>query len=542
MPEFDKCTEIDSLLQVQLRSHIEDSLGKEDWIILSDSNPDGDGIPNHYSALAPNSAIKELFKKESWDISKGSGFPSEFAYYDNGQEITEYQRYGNKIGLEPIIFIRAFTGVTPPNLELSEEFRYFHNLYYDIKNKNFVHIDNEGNKEVVAIIKGYKAKVRKLYLYQFMAKRNLNLVLYVNCFKDSKYSLAQLELNETREEIKKDNLFYRFFLDEWSESKGNKSMSGILGKKIIPPPSITDVYPEINREYETFIIGKDDYGVPVNYTCDPIILDNNDHMKVKPFWLTPVHFRKDVLRKYYADPDKYQVGAQFVKNKIRGWSLQADSEHEDRVIVFLGYLGRDLPCEEQKHWKSYNISPEGGLSRQARSISVHGIWTESEMPDFRFKAKYDRVNNKWESVKGWPIYKSLRDDDKYKFEALHIPLSENQDEFEDQVENLAIVLVDSLNEEGIKKNIQRNCTGLKGIQKLEAYFQENNFSGFENHISFLRQIMNLRTGTTHRKGVKYDSAYKCLKIEDLGYTKGFVSIINKAINYLQFLDKKIKGN
>ena len=542
MPEFDKCTEIDSLLQVQLRSHIEDRLGKEDWIILSNSNPDVVGIPNHYSVFAPNSAIKELLNCDSWDISKGNGFPSEFTYYDNGQDISEYQRYGNNIGLEPIIFSRSFTGVSPPNLELSEEFRYFHNLYYDIKNKNYVNIDNEGKREVEAIIKGYMAKVRKLYLYKYMAKRNLNLVLYFECFKTSKYSLAQLGLNETRKEIKKDNLFYSFFLNERSDSKGNKSMSGILGKKIIQPPSITDVYPEINRKYETFIIGKDDYGVSVNYTCEPIILDKYDHRQEKPIWLTPIHFSKDVLSKYYADTNKYQVGSQIVKNKISGWSLQVDSAHEDRVIVFLGYLGRDLPFEEQKHWKSYNISPEGGLSRQALSISLYGIWTEPEIPDFRFKAEYERANNKWACVKGWSIYKPLRCDDKYKFEALHIPLSENQDEFEDQVENLAIVLVDSLNEEGIKKNIQRNCTGLKGIQKLEAYFQENNFSGFENHISFLRQIMNLRTGTTHRKGVKYDSAYKCLKIEDLGYTKGFVSIINKAINYLQFLDKKIKGN
>ncbi len=138
MPDFDKSAEVDSLLQVQLRSNIEDSLGKEDWVVLSDSNPDGDGIPNHYSALAPNSAIEELFENESWDISKGRGFPIEFTYYDNEHKITEYQRYGNEIGLEPIIFSRSFTGVTPPNLELNEEFRYFHNLYFDIKNKNYV--------------------------------------------------------------------------------------------------------------------------------------------------------------------------------------------------------------------------------------------------------------------------------------------------------------------------------------------------------------------------------------------------------------------
>ena len=201
------CAEVKKLQQAELRNYIESSWGEDDWIILSDSNPDGSGKPNYYSAFGSNSTIELLFQNYSWDIQKGQVFPSSFSHYQDGQENIEYYRYGNELGLIPIIFHRAWPTIQPPNLEINEEFRFFHNLYHSYKSGKFIKFDDEGNKEIIVKIKGCKAEARKLHLYQFMASRGLNLILFIECIKTSKHELKKLGLDETDSETKRNNLF-----------------------------------------------------------------------------------------------------------------------------------------------------------------------------------------------------------------------------------------------------------------------------------------------------------------------------------------------
>jgi len=535
-PEEKDAERVD-LLQLSLRNYIEESWGKEGWIVLSDSNTDGIGVPNYYSALAPDDSLPDLFETCNWDLQKIGVIPTTYDYYDDdgNLEETEYLRFGNDKGLEPLMFVRSFPGIKPPNFDLSEEFRLFHNLYHDSENNCFFKIDEEQNRTLVTKIEGYTAKVRKLELLQFLAKRKINLVLYIECFKESRFSLEEHGMEKQRLEKKEENFYYRFFVDNWSGSGRSRALSGILGKMVIRYPAINSVFPQCEEQYEEFIIGINEFGVEVKHSCEHRVLDKNDHLGRAPGWLTPVHFRKEVLRKYYAEPDKYEIGPHLIRC-LTAWSLQVDIEHRDRVICYLGYLGRDLPLLEQKHWRGYNIFPEGGLSRIAMAVSFYGVWEESEMPDFRFKSLYERVNDIWISQFGWPLFKILREDDKYKFQSLRIPLSENQAEFEDQVKNLAIILVDSLNEADIEQEVGKDEGGLRGIGKLECLFKTWMILGFETHILFLKKLMDIRAGVAHRKGDKYERGKRFFKLDEIGYVDGFAQMIFKAVNFLEFVN------
>ncbi len=78
--------------------------------------------------------------------------------------------------------------------------------------------------------------------------------------------------------------------------------------------------------------------------------------------MTPVHFDKKVLDKYYGQPSKYSVEDSYLRCASL-WGLQMDNHHNNKVCVWLGDLGRDLPYQEQLHWRSHNIPPEGGVSK-----------------------------------------------------------------------------------------------------------------------------------------------------------------------------------
>ncbi len=61
---------------------------------------------------------------------KGGGLPGCSVYYDGENEVASYHRFGDDDGVEPLVVLRDFHGVLPTFLELSEEYRHFHNLFF----------------------------------------------------------------------------------------------------------------------------------------------------------------------------------------------------------------------------------------------------------------------------------------------------------------------------------------------------------------------------------------------------------------------------
>jgi hypothetical protein len=235
----------------------------------------------------------------------------------------------------------------------------------------------------------------------------------------------------------------------------------------------------------------------------------------------------------------YSVEAGYIRCGYQ-WGLQVDDEHKDHIVVFLGDLGRSLPHEDQIYWKSYNVPPEGGISKGCYQRSFLLMWTPTQNPEFIFKGRFRRFQEVWEKKFGWPLFLPLREDDKHLFASLHIPLNDEQAEFDGQVLALAKLMVDSLNEAEIAKLLPTKIPEEKGIAKFERFLTMSGVAA-QPIGTFFRRIYGLRHGVGHRKGDSYEKAATFFRVGKMPLKQVFVEILIIATELLQLLDQRFIG-
>lgn len=491
-----------------------------------------------HCALIPNSLKNVVLQQSNWDLQTDGGYPGFISIEDNNGEYFEnvYNRYGNENGIEPLIISRYFSGIKPDYKEISEEFRLFHKLFFDSINNKYIKIDSNGDEHDVIIIEQNVIKVKTHYLKQYLTARDMSLAINISFIKFSKQSISNYEIEEHEEIIKGENYIFHFSL-QLNPFKRNEietvSNSLLSGKFLISGYESFNFSTWFEEEniYEEFKIGQDSKGNAILHTCNPEITKGKS--------LTPIYFSKTVLQKYYNEPYKYKVNDNYIS--CGGlWGLRLDMNQHEFVIVALGDLGRDLSYKEQQYWKSYNLIPEGGYSHTTFKRWIDGEFADSDREDLIFKSKFEYFRNKWYEKYQWDLFNQLPKKDFHHFSTLRIPLTENQSEFDTQVISLTKLIIDSINEKAIKKYIQIEDKD-KGITKLEKYFQFRQFSNFEFHIHFLRELQNLRsTGSAHLKGKNYEKAILNFRIKEIGLIKGFEYILKSANELIDYLLLNIK--
>src|SRR3989449_7861468 len=154
-------------------------------------------------------------------------------------------------------------------------------------------------------------------------------------------------------------------------------------------------------------------GEPVEHTSNHEKLGNYFGANADaPHYLTPIYFRKEVLGKYYGDPDRYSVSDGRL-SCFALWGCQIDNNHPTHVVVFLGDLGRDLPYEERLHWRQFNVPPEGGVSKTNFQRSFLAQFADAEASDLTFRQEFSEIMNQWEMACGWPLFLALSPDDEH---------------------------------------------------------------------------------------------------------------------------------
>ena len=169
------------------------------------------------------------------------------------------------------------------------------------------------------------------------------------------------------------------------------------------------------------------------------------------------------------------------------------------------------------------------------------IATEAESLDFVFKKTYTKINNLFEAKKGWPLFLPLTEQDTYNFETLRIPINNSIAEMDMLVLSLVKILIDSLNEKNISKQLTGSYEKLVGsIAKIEAMFSEKSIPDYDKHIKFLRNLQELRSsGTGHRKGKGYQKITKVFDVKKENYAETFSAILSSAIEFLKFIECNI---
>jgi len=502
-----------------------------------------------YCALIPEDHIEHSLKDLSWDLSLGDGLPGAVEYHRDGEKRVEYLRFGDDDGIEPLVIYREFHGMRDDYREISEEFRLFHRLYHDHKQDQYIKIDASGSEHVVVTVEPHRVQIRLQEIRQFLAIKEMHLAVIFDCREHSKATLNELGLEGGGTEHRDGPLAYSLAYGDLSGLTGKRAFSRLLGKRLFPPfpkekSGFWGFAANEPDKHSDFIIGIVDDGTEITHTSDPDQLAN--YFGANPgasHYLTPVHFRKQVLDKYYQQSSKFSVEDGYLR--CGGlWGMMMDNHHADRVVAWLGDLGRDLPYEEQLHWRSFNIAPTGSVSDTFFRRQILSIATDSGRPEHVFHQRYRMLREASEDMLGWPILLPLDDQDAHYLQALRVPSNDEQKDFDDLVLALTKILVDSLNEKELNKLIPSNERGeIKGsISRLERALTATGVKRYEEHIKFLRNLQNLRsTGTAHRKGSQYLKIAEEFRVDSQPLRAVFEDILVKGLDVLQYLESVVRS-
>lgn len=515
--------------------------GTTDWVIVEASAKGRSEDIGIGAALLPESEVERALANADWDLLHGRGCPGFVTHCKPGTEDrTTYHRFGEDAGIEPIIVHRSFHGARPPSMELCEEFRLFHNLYFDSARNEYVKFAENGDEDVVVRMKSDRVEVHRRELMEYLTAKGMVLALFVDRFR---YGMIEPVLRDDEtlvEDRAGPDMVYNFHRSDARHIgyEHRNVFSRLLGKVLVRGGPDWEFHPgEREEPYEDFIIGVDERGEPRFHTCDHELLANYFGANPgAPHYLTPVFFRHEVLQKYYADPSRYKVTDSHLSCASL-WGLRMDNNHERYVIVWLGDLGRDLPAKERPYWKSFNVPPDGKISTTYYRRAILAEFADPVAEDHVFKDQYHQTNEQWEKALGWPLFSPLSKEDEHVEMVLRVPLSNSPSEFDDQVIALTKLTVDCLNELELVTGLASLPKGAKGIAKLEAFLGARQVAGTKEIVSFLRGLQSLRsTGAAHKKGKNYEVAKKRFGVGNAPYPDVFRRILKEATETLRLLE------
>jgi hypothetical protein len=296
----------------------------------------------------------------------------------------------------------------------------------------------------------------------------------------------------------------------------------------------------MEKKFATFIIDRDEQGKNIESTCNEKELSNYFTDRGTPHFLTPVFFRREVLVKYYQEPSRYRVSDSGV-GCLDLWHLPIDITEEELVQVWLGDLGR-IPYKEQLHWRQFNIPPRGKITRHRWLRDFMAEFADpTDDPIYYFRVAFEEVQRETRARYNDDLFQGLDGKDKYAYEALHLPLTEEWKEFDEQVQALAKVTTDSLNIDLLSRESGQKIDGklIKGsIDLLGAYL---NGIGVTEEIRkqilyALHAIQTIRsTGAAHRKGSNFNKALQRFQLDNLSNrakVKKLVTDLTRALSLI----------
>jgi len=208
----------------------------------------------------------------------------------------------------------------------------------------------------------------------------------------------------------------------------------------------------------------------------------------------------------------------------------------DYVSVFLGDIGRDIPQSHWDHWKAHNIAPLGRMSEAAIRRSFFNQSVESGNPEHRFKRAYRDLQEKWEAAWGWRLHRRAEELDAGVFSRLRIPVNESEAEFRVQLHNLALILVDLLNEKSLIQGMGR-VSGERGLDKLKRFLVSNEYEYVDRDIPLLRKVQQMRSRIAAHASGSGGRAFLEKELGDRSHREYVVELIEESTQMLLDLQR-----
>jgi hypothetical protein len=498
------------------------------------------------------------------------------ARYDSG--ITDVIK---GIEFRPFTIHRDFHNYKPETFDLVQNFVLYHNAFYvpekseyqrvtddgdiqTVARSEYQRVTDDGDIQTVARIERQKDNLRVLvdthHLRDYLAANKCYLIRYHDHRRWSEEDISTYIEGDFASyyEKKDDSSNFELCLRTDIPSDNYMSSSRLRGKDVILPYNKPDKYHtdfftgDINKRFSLFVVGHNDQGEEIEATCNERELSNYFTDRGTPQFLTPVFFSREVLGKYYQEPSRYNVSDSDL-SCLNLWDLPIDITKEKLVQVWLGDLGR-IPYKEQLHWRQFNVAPRGTITEHRWQRDFMAEPTDPiDSPIYYFCKAFEEIQKVSKAKFGSELFQELDEKDRHAYETLHLPLTEEWKEFDEQVQALAKVTVDSINvsvishESGRKINGKdKNGKDIKGsIALLGAYLDKIGVKDSEigRFLSPFHAIQSIRSaGSAHRKGSGFEKALKQFQLNDLTNHKKMEKLVVDLTDAIRKITEVLKQN
>jgi hypothetical protein len=265
------------------------------------------------------------------------------------------------------------------------------------------------------------------------------------------------------------------------------------------------------REYVAFIAQDWRHRKVTEISTDPAATTNYFQAGANdlPFELSPAFFRPEVLSKYKADREKYQIDEREVQCRA-SWTLRAyDVNEAGQVFAYICYL-RNLPHNEQLHWKQFNEAPKVGISERAFVNDFKGEFVTFQHP----RTETFSILESWQArkIEWW----TLRDENLLNL--ANPPISSSKDEWAEAIMDLSKLVVEGF-EIGFLRTKLRKLGGVysadeRSIALLEKIVEARNPDDGPVTLEGLRTVQYIRTkvkghsGSSEAKTIAQDALTK----------------------------------
>lgn len=292
------------------------------------------------------------------------------------------------------------------------------------------------------------------------------------------------------------------------------------------------------RRYESFVALDRKHERIAELSSDPEELDSYFEDTGKPWEVTPVFFRAEVLQKYKLDSEKYTIRDRTIE--CRGsWFLQTyDINDAGQVHTYLIYLSR-LPYEEQLHWKQYNEAPKAGISRRAYATDIQGAWHDEYDPLDSLKERLRTLDR--EGATWW----TLRDGS--YLDRVQYPVTSSQEEWESELGRMHQLLVEGLNHTHLKALAQETGQPLdpryRSLKLLELSLSG---LGFEDEharelLGPFHELHNLRNKVvSHTPGSEAGELVSEIKRNHPGFPEHFRGLVTALDTSLEIISGALR--
>jgi hypothetical protein len=477
-----------------------------------------------------------ILSTTDWRVTSDFGRPSVWDDVDGNIKFDPgYNKRIDGILYRPFILRRDFGPIHPPIFEIVQDFVLFYNLYFQSEESVYRKLNSTGIEvDVIKLSKDSETEtilVRTNYLRDYLYFNKMALIRqhdHKRWFREAS-PVATGEGNPLyiRETGK---IHYSLSIVNDTFFKESKCLSFLHGMDIVRPFSKPDNSLHsfsFDKQFEKFIIRLNSDGEPIERMCNESHIGS--HNGQAPF-LTPVFFKKELLKYYYDNPKTFSVDENCIRC-LDQWYITYGINSEGLIQVWLGDLGR-LPYEVQKYWRLLNVPPEGGIPKEVFQRDLEAEFVESTDPVSKFKRVLELSNSNFKTQFGFRLHKTLPSNDLHCYQTIHIPVTNEQKEFDEQILYLAKILIDSMNKSEMDKRISKSSQS-GSIESLGFFLseitecQDTDISIIIDTFSMIQTIRS--TGAAHSKGSKFEGKMIKYGLTELpNNMKRFEEILNRA--------------